>query len=103
MASRVHALPGAPVRAPRPFQPIFQQNSQGFVSVQIPVINPSSSPRSFRYSWEWIGPDGVSTENPAQATWRFGLAQPKDTVPLQSTSTVVAPSGVILRLSGATP
>jgi hypothetical protein len=103
ITARVHALPGAPVRPVKPLQPIFRRDSQGFVSVQIPVSNPASSPRNFRYSWEWVGPDGVSSENPARATWRFGLAEPKDTFPLQSTSTVTDPAGVILRLSQATP
>ncbi len=95
----VRTLPGCPVRVPKHFQVLERMNSQGLVDMQIPVINPTSSPVKFRYSWQWMGPDGLSTTDPAREVWRTGFLEPKDSAHLTSTSTVADPTAVILRLS----
>lgn len=74
-------------------------NAQGLVDLNIPVRNPSSSPLKFRYSCQWIGPDGLSVTDPARAVWRTGFLDGKDTTNIGSTSTVADPSAAVFRLS----
>jgi hypothetical protein len=100
---KVATLPGAPVRPISPLSPSLRADSQGFLSIQIPVTNPSSSPKNFRYSWEWIGPDYVASSTPNQGTWRSAFLEGKDSQIIQSTSTVSNPAAVILRISHASP
>jgi hypothetical protein len=73
--------------------------SGGLVDVQVPVSNPSSKSQYFRYSWQWIGPDGLSTTDPARQVWRTAFIDPRDFTSLSSTSTVADPTAVVLRLA----
>ena len=95
----VRTLPGCPVKASKKINANQRMNSQGLVDVQVAIRNPSSSQKKFRYSWQWIGPDRLSTTDPAREVWRTGFIDGKDTATLSSTSTVADPSAVILRLS----
>ena len=95
----VHTLPGCPVRVPRKTNATGRMTTEGLVNVQLSASNSSSSPKQFRYSWQWIGPDRMSTTDPARQVWRTAFVDPKDSVTLTSTSTVADPSAVVLRLA----
>jgi hypothetical protein len=95
----VRSLPGCPVKPARKFLVMERMNSQGLVDVQVAVANPSSSAKKFRYSWQWMGPDALSTTDPAREVWRTGFIEGNDTATLSSTSTVPDPSSVMLRIS----
>jgi hypothetical protein len=95
----VHTLPGCPVRTPRKINAAERMSTEGLVDVQIPVSNPSGNPKQFRYSWQWIGPDRMSTTDPARQVWRSAFVDPKESITLTSTSTVADPSAVVLRLA----
>ena len=99
MTVTVRALPWCRVEVPGNFTVTGRMNSQGLVDLQVPVRNPSSSPRKFRYSWQWFGPDGLSTMDPAREVWRTGFLDGKDTTNVGCTSTVADPAGVVFRLS----
>jgi len=101
MTVSVRHLPGCPVKVRGDFNVTGRMNSQGLVDVQLPVGNPSSSPVKFRYSWQWIGPSGLSTTDPAREVWRTGFLEGRDVTRIGSTSTVADPSGVVLRLSNS--
>jgi hypothetical protein len=101
MVVSVRHLPGSPVKVPRDFQVYGRMNSQGLVDIQLPVANRGSRSVRFRYSWQWIGPDGFSTTDPAREVWRTGFLEGRDATRIGSTSTVAAPSGVVLRLSNS--
>jgi len=99
MAVTVRVLPGCPVKVSSDFKVSGKMNSQGMVDLQIPVRNPSSRAKKFRYSWQWVGPTGLSTTDPAREVWRTGFLDGNDITRVGTTSTVADPSGVVLRLS----
>lgn len=98
---RVEPLPDAIALFPQNARPTVQVNPSGFLTIQAPVINPTSAPLNFRYSWQWFGADGMSPSNPVQQVWRASFIDPGSSTMLHSTSTVPKPSAVILRLSAA--
>ncbi len=101
MTVSVRHLPGCSVKVRGDFNVSGCMNSQGLVDLQLPVGNPSNRPVKFRYSWQWIGPSGLSTTDPAREVWRTGFLEGRDVTRIGSTSTVADPSAVVLRLSNS--
>lgn len=73
-------------------------NDKGFVQIQIPIRNHSSSRRVARVRWEWASAEGMTPGSPAgRALRQINIAGGDQTI-LRSTSSIPNPGVVMLTI-----
>lgn len=94
----VHFAAGAPLKPSAIGEAVITKDSQGFVTMQVPLFNPSGGRKTAKIKWDWEKADGMLVRSPLANTLRLITIPGKDKTVIQSVSSTPNPYSVTLTI-----
>jgi hypothetical protein len=92
----VNFASGAPFKAKAIGDASITKDNQGFVTIQVPILNSAGGRKTAKIRWEWKKANGMVAHSPAANALRMINISGRDQQVIQATSSVSNPSSVTL-------
>ena len=94
----VNFAAGAPLKAASIGEAVITKDNQGFVTMQVPLSNPSGGRKAAKIKWDWKKTNGMAVRSPLGNTLRLITIPGKDKTVIQSVSSTPNPQSVTLTI-----